>query len=199
MFTKTLTICFMLVASPLGTLLLLFYHRFNCSDIGESIVPLLYAVFSYAAYHFSFVHTAFEPPSILTPPQPIVTAASDGVQHNIAFICTAVGDPTPNISWTHSMQNISQNERFQVMATEDDGGISISSTLAIDNLTEADNGIIRCVADNHVGDASADTTLSVLSKHSAVILTVLPAKRVHLVSVTYLCIATSDFKPIRPF
>ena len=79
------------------------------------------------------------------------------------------------------------------MATEGDGGISISSTLAINNLTAADNGIIRCVADNHVGDASADTTLSVLSKHSAIILTVFPAKIVHLISVTYLCITSNQY------
>jgi len=60
------------------------------------------------------------------------------------------------------MQNVSQNGRFQVMVT--DGGSYTSSTLTINNLTATDSGIIQCVADNGLGNVSADTTLSVLSK-----------------------------------
>ena len=111
-------------------------------------------------YHLSFVHTGSR---IVVPPQPVVTAVADGVQHNTTFNCTAVGEPTPHISWMHSMQNITQNGRFQVMVTED-GRNRTSSTLAIDSLTATDSGIIRCVADNVFGNISADTTLSVLSK-----------------------------------
>ena len=113
--------------------------------------------------HLSFVHT--DPhPRIVTPPQPVVTAVADGVQHSTTFNCTAFGDPTPHISWMHNMQNISQNGRFQVMVTED-GRNHNSSRLAINSLTATDSGIIWCVADNSVGMDSADTTLSVLSKY----------------------------------
>jgi len=111
--------------------------------------------------HLSFVHTG--PPIIVTPPQPVVTAVADGVQHNATFNCTAIGDPTPHISWMHNMQNVSQNGRFQVMVTED-GRIHTSSRLAINTLTATYSGIIRCVADNSLGVDSADTTLSVLSE-----------------------------------
>ena len=62
------------------------------------------------------------------------------------------------------MQNVSQNGKFQVMVTED-GRYRMSSTLAINNLTATDSGIIRCVANNSLGVDSADTTLSVLSKY----------------------------------
>ena len=49
------------------------------------------------------------------------------------------------------------------MVTEDDGNHT-SSTLTINSLTATDSGIIQCVADNPLGVASADTTISVLSK-----------------------------------
>ena len=35
----------------------------------------------------------------------------------------------------------------------------------INNLTATDSGIVQCVADNPLGVASADTTLSVLSRY----------------------------------
>ena len=108
-----------------------------------------------------FFHTG--PPGIVTPPQPVVTAVADGVQHSTTFNCTAFGDPTPHISWIHNMQNVSQNGRFQVMVTENDRDHT-NSTLTINSLTATDSGIIRCVADNSLGMDSADTTLSVLSK-----------------------------------
>jgi len=122
------------------------------------------------ACHVSFVHTAFEqPPSIVTPPQPVVTAVTNDVQHKTTFNCTAVGFPTPHISWMHNMQDVSQNGRFQVMVTEDgrnhDSSLISSSTLTINSLNGADSGIVQCVADNGLGNVSADTTLSVLSKY----------------------------------
>ena len=108
-----------------------------------------------------FVHTG--PPRIVTPPQPVVTAVADGVQHSTTFNCTAFGSPTPHISMMHNMQNVSQNGRFQVMVTENDRN-NMNSTLTINNLTATDSGIIRCVANNSLGVDSADTTLSVLSE-----------------------------------
>ena len=114
--------------------------------------------------HLSFIYTALSPTIIVTPPQPVVTVVADGVQHNTTFICTAVGDPTPHISWMHNMQNVSQNGRFQVMVTEY-GRNRTSSTLTINSLTATDSGIIRCVANNSHGVDSADTTLSVLSEY----------------------------------
>ena len=50
------------------------------------------------------------------------------------------------------------------MITED-GRNRTSSILTINHLTTTDSGIIQCVADNHFGNVSADTTLSVLSKY----------------------------------
>jgi len=67
------------------------------------------------------------------------------------------------ISRMHNIHNVSQNGRFHVMV--EDGRNHTSSTLAINSLTATDSGIIRCVADNHFGNVSADTTLSVLSKY----------------------------------
>ena len=134
------------------------------SENGPLLYTLVYSsITSSDCMPLSFVHTAFEPPSIVAPPQPVVTAVADGVQHNTTFNCTAFGDPTLHISWMHNMQNISQNGRFQVMVTED-GRNHISSTLTINSLTATDSGTIRCVANNSLGVDSADTTLSVLSE-----------------------------------
>jgi len=55
------------------------------------------------------------------------------------------------------------------MVTEDgrnhDSSLISSSTLTINSLNGADSGIVQCVADNGLGNVSADTTLSVLSKY----------------------------------
>ena len=50
------------------------------------------------------------------------------------------------------------------MVTED-GRNRTSSILATNNLTTTDSGIIQCMADNHFGNVSANTTLSILSKY----------------------------------
>jgi len=115
------------------------------------------------------------PPSIVVPPQPVVSAVANGVQHT-TFTCTAFGGPTLRISWIHNMQNVSQNGRFQVMVTED-GRNHNSSTLAINNLTAIDSGIIRCVANNSLGVDSANTTLSVLTSDFNLAVTVAASVR----------------------
>ena len=135
---------------------------------GEEIGPLFYTCIpsitsSDCMPHNSFVHTAFEPPSIVSPPQPVMTAVAGGVQRNTTFNCTSFGSPTLRISWIHNMQNVNQNGRFQVMVTENDRNHT-NSTLTINTLIATDSGIIRCVADNSLSVDSADTTLSVLSK-----------------------------------
>ena len=63
------------------------------------------------------------------------------------------------------MQDVSQNGRFQVVVTENGRNLISSSTLTVNRLTVTDSGIVRCVADNGLGNVSADTTLSVLSKY----------------------------------
>ena len=116
-----------------------------------------------------FVHTG--PPTIVTPPERRVTTVADGVRHNAntTFVCSAAGTPIPHISWMHKMQNVSQNETFQFMVTEEyryrNSSLTTSSTLTINNLTATDSGIVQCVAHNRFGNASADTTLSILSKY----------------------------------
>ena len=135
---------------------------------GEETGPLSYtcipSITSSDCMPLSFVHTAYEPPSIVSPPQPVMTAVAGGVQRNTTFNCTSFGSPTLRISWIHNMQNVNQNGRFQVMVTENDRNHT-NSTLTINSLTATDSGIVKCVSDNYIGVDSADTTLSVLSEY----------------------------------
>ena len=119
-----------------------------------------------------FFHTAR--PSIEIPPARRVIAVNDGVAQNTTFVCQAVGDPRPVISWIHNGQNINRrsDERFQdnIIETSRD---TVRSRLNVTQLRGTDSGSIDCVANSMVDNPQgrpltpttmSSTTLSVLSK-----------------------------------
>ena len=120
----------------------------------------------------NFFHTAR--PSIEIPPARRVIAVNDGVTQNTTFVCQAVGDPRPVISWVHNGQNINRrsDERFQDNIIEMSRN-TIRSRLNVIQLTGTDSGTIDCVANSMVDNPQgrpltpttmSSTTLSVLSK-----------------------------------
>ena len=85
--------------------------------------------------------------------------ASEGA--NATFSCNATGDPAPTISWTKggSLINTSGDSRISFGAD--------NKTLTITNVSRADSGQYRCVANNSVGnETTSDTaTLDVQCKN----------------------------------
>jgi len=95
------------------------------------------------------VHIA--PYFILCPPPEAVHPLHDTVQ----FRAKALGTPRPNILWQKDEDPIFITEGIEI-EEETDG-----STLTVHNLQLEDQGLIQCVAVNHVGKAVASTELCV--------------------------------------
>ena len=64
--------------------------------------------------------------------------------------CSASGLPTPNVTWT----------RLGVERMEGNG----SAVLSLNNVTEYDEGIYRCTANNSQGQESATMNLTVVGR-----------------------------------
>lgn len=74
------------------------------------------------------------------------------------FTCKARGYPEPKIKWTHNNKPIS----FHLRATLGNNNRSLQIT----NLTENDQGLIRCIAENIMGSVMAHADLEVHCKYS---------------------------------
>ena len=72
---------------------------------------------------------------------------------NFTLVCEADGNPTPKMIWTFLKQKVDSRYAFP-----------ITGALVISNINENDNGKIACVAENVLGNDTAETELSVLTK-----------------------------------
>jgi len=95
------------------------------------------------------VHIA--PYFIVCPPPEVSKFSHETVQ----FRAKALGTPTPNILWQKDNEPIFITQGIDI-SNEPDG-----SMLTVHNLQLDDEGLIECVAVNHVGKATASTVLHV--------------------------------------
>ncbi|XP_065052814.1 otolin-1-like [Rhopilema esculentum] len=72
---------------------------------------------------------------------------------NFTLVCEADGNPTPKMFWTFLKQKVDSRYAFPM-----------TGALVISNINENDNGKIACVAENVLGNDTAETELSVLTK-----------------------------------
>uniref|UniRef100_UPI0037E7E318 protein tyrosine phosphatase receptor type Fa isoform X2 n=1 Tax=Semicossyphus pulcher TaxID=241346 RepID=UPI0037E7E318 len=85
------------------------------------------------------------------------TGISGGVA---SFVCQAVGDPTPRITWMKKGKKVS-SQRFEVIEFDDSSG----SVLRIQPLrTHRDEAIYECTATNSVGEINTSAKLTVLEE-----------------------------------
>ncbi|CAB1332141.1 unnamed protein product [Coregonus sp. 'balchen'] len=83
------------------------------------------------------------------------TGISGGVA---SFVCQAVGDPKPRITWMKKGKKVS-SQRFEVIEFDDGSG----SVLRIQPLrTHRDEAIYECTAINSVGEINTSAKLTVL-------------------------------------
>jgi len=97
------------------------------------------------------VHIA--PYFIICPPPEVEKFCHDKVQ----FRAKALGTPKPNILWQKDDEPIFIDDGIDIIE-ENDG-----SLLTVHNLQCEDEGVIQCVAVNHVGKAVASTNLRVVA------------------------------------
>ncbi|XP_026225519.1 LOW QUALITY PROTEIN: cell adhesion molecule-related/down-regulated by oncogenes [Anabas testudineus] len=70
------------------------------------------------------------------------------------FVCTARGNPSPNITWLFNARPVSPSQRFQISG----------SSLIITGVTPQDEGVYQCLLDNGVGSAQSYGILTTQSE-----------------------------------
>ena len=64
--------------------------------------------------------------------------------------CNVSGDPVPTISWTRDATIISRSGDSRISFDAE------NKNLTITNVSRADDGVYRCVADNSLGNATSN-------------------------------------------
>ena len=85
---------------------------------------------------------------------------------NVTFLCRAVGEPVPNISWYFNgvMINVSDSTSKYMIMSRSLNITTTENTLTVYNLTSPDAGTYTCNASNFIGSAKASGILTVTSK-----------------------------------
>ena len=85
---------------------------------------------------------------------------------NVTFLCRAVGEPAPNISWYFNgvMINVSDSTSKYMIMSRSLNITTTENTLTVYNLTSPDAGTYTCNALNFIGSAKASGISTVTSK-----------------------------------
>ena len=82
---------------------------------------------------------------------------------NVTFLCQAVGEPVPNISWYFNgiMINVSDNSSKYMIMSRSLNITTTENTLTVYNVTSSDVGTYTCNTSNVVGNDSTSGHLQV--------------------------------------
>ena len=82
---------------------------------------------------------------------------------NVTFLCQAVGEPVPDISWYFNgvMINVSDNSSKYMIMSRSLNITTTENTLTVYNVTSSDVGTYTCNATNVVGSDSTNGHLQV--------------------------------------
>ena len=85
---------------------------------------------------------------------------------NVTFLCQAVGEPVPDISWYFNdvMINVSDNSSKYMIVSILLNITTTESTLTVYNVTSSDVGTYTCNASNITGSDTSSGILTVTSK-----------------------------------
>jgi hypothetical protein len=100
---------------------------------------------------FPFTLFILSDPPQFSPQLPLKNSIAEG--HDLSITCTAIGTPTPNITWVHNNRDIKST-------------ITGSATLRIPNIRRDQNGTYECQAKNNPNENSitAQTVVTVYCK-----------------------------------
>ena len=84
----------------------------------------------------------------------------------VVFLCQAVGEPIPDISWYFNgvMINVSDNNSKYMIISRSLNITSTENTLTVYNVTPPDAGTYTCNASNRIGSDVSSGILTVTSK-----------------------------------
>ena len=85
---------------------------------------------------------------------------------NVTFLCQAVGEPVPDISWYFNdvMINVSDNSSKYMIVSRSLNITTTENTLTVYNVTSSDVGTYTCNASNTIGSDTDFGILTVISK-----------------------------------
>ena len=85
---------------------------------------------------------------------------------NVPFLCQAVGEPVPDISWYFNdiMINVSDNSSKYMIVSRSLNITTTENTLTVYNVTSSDVGTYTCNASNAIGSVTEFGILSITSK-----------------------------------
>ena len=98
---------------------------------------------------------SIEKPKVVTKLQKVITRPESS---NISLFCEAEGNPKPSISWRFGSQKIDSRYSYPV-----NGALSIS------NISKKDEGNIKCIAENILGEEVLETRLTVHTKPKVIL------------------------------
>ena len=109
-------------------------------------------------FHFIFVVI----PNIENP----ATNEIRNQRENVTFLCQAVGEPVPDISWYFNdvMINVSDNSSKYMIVSRSLNITTNENTLTVYNVTSSDVGTYTCNASNIIGNIISSRILTVTSK-----------------------------------
>ena len=85
---------------------------------------------------------------------------------NVTFLCQAVGEPVPDISWYFNdvMINVSDNSSKYMIVSRSLNITTTENTLTVYNVTSSEVGTYTCSASNIIGSVTSSGILTVTSK-----------------------------------
>ena len=88
-------------------------------------------------------------------------------EENVTFLCQAVGEPVPDISWYFNdvIINVSDNSSKYMIVSRSLNITTTENTLTVYNVTSSDVGTYTCNASNIIGSVSDSGILTVTSKN----------------------------------
>ena len=97
--------------------------------------------------------------------QSIENQVSDQTE-NVTFLCRAVGEPVPDISWYFNgvMINVSVNSSKYMIMSRSLNITTTENTLSVYNVTSSDVGTYTCNSLNIIGSVTSSGVLTVTSK-----------------------------------
>ena len=115
-----------------------------------------------AMYNYSLMNYLVVIPSISV----LINNEIRNQADNITFLCQAVGEPVPDISWYFNgvMINVSDNSSKYMIMSRSLNTTTTENTLTVYNVTSSDVGTYSCNATNAVGNDSSSGHLQVNGK-----------------------------------
>ena len=104
--------------------------------------------------------------NVVIPSTGIISDEIRDQMESVTFLCQAVGEPVPDISWYFNdvMINISDNSSKYMIVSRSLNITTTENTLTVYNITSSDVGTYTCNASNIIGSVTSSRILTVTSE-----------------------------------